>query len=148
MVGRTGTLGTTKRFRCREQGQSLVETALVLGLLLLLLAGVADFGRAFHSYIIITNATREGARRASRFPRVEDESYIKDAVIQEALTSDVSLDPGDIVINGLPAEPGDPIRVIVTYEFSTIMGSMVSRILGTESIALQASTEMIAFGLD
>ena len=38
----------------------------VLPLLLLILAGMADIGRAFNSYMVITNAAREGARAASR----------------------------------------------------------------------------------
>jgi len=49
-----------------ERGQSLVELALVLPLLILLLMGIADLGRAFYSYIEITNAAREGARYAVR----------------------------------------------------------------------------------
>ncbi len=137
-----------RRFHHDGRGQSLVELGLVMSLLLLLLVGVADFGRAFHSYIVITNASREGARRASRFPRVEDEGHIKGAAIREAQASDVSLDPSDIVIDSLPAQPGEPIRVTVTYEFQTIMGSMVNSILGTDNITLQASTQMVVFGLD
>ena len=131
-----------------QRGQSLVELALVMLLLLLLLVGVVDFGRAFHSYITITNASREGARRASRFPRAEDEDHIKGAAIREAQLSDVALDPSDIVIDSLPALPGEPVRVTVTYEFPTIMGSMVNSILGTDNITLQASTQMVVFGLD
>lgn len=44
-----------------RRGQSLVEFALVLPLLLLLLLGAIDLGRAFNSSISITNAAREGA---------------------------------------------------------------------------------------
>ena len=57
------------RDRNRERGANLVEFALVLFVLALLMMGVVDFGRAFYSYITITNAAREGARRASRLPR-------------------------------------------------------------------------------
>jgi len=42
----------------------LVEFALVLPLLLLMLVGIADLGRAFTTYIAITNAAREGCRVA------------------------------------------------------------------------------------
>ena len=51
-----------------EHGQNLIELAIVTPLLVLLLTGVADLGRAFFSYIQITNAAREGARAASRLP--------------------------------------------------------------------------------
>jgi Flp pilus assembly protein TadG len=49
-----------------ERGSNLVEFALVLPLLVLILAGMADVGRAFNSYMVITNGAREGARAASR----------------------------------------------------------------------------------
>ena len=54
--------------RRRERGQSLVETAIVFPILLLLLAAVVDFGRAFDAYIVLTNAAREGARYGAIHP--------------------------------------------------------------------------------
>ncbi len=48
-----------------EKGQSLVEFALVLPVLLLLVLGLIQFGIIFSSQIAITNAAREGARVAS-----------------------------------------------------------------------------------
>jgi Flp pilus assembly protein TadG len=51
-----------------ERGSSLVETALIAPVLLIILFGIADAGRAFSSYITMTNAVREGARYAARRP--------------------------------------------------------------------------------
>jgi Flp pilus assembly protein TadG len=48
-----------------EKGQSLVEFALVLPVLIFLLLGIVDFGRAFHAYLTIDHAGREAARAAS-----------------------------------------------------------------------------------
>jgi Flp pilus assembly protein TadG len=48
----------------RRRGQALVEFALVLPLLLLLLVGLFDLGRAVFAYNTLTNAAREGARIA------------------------------------------------------------------------------------
>jgi Flp pilus assembly protein TadG len=45
-----------------EEGQSLVEFALVLPLLLLLLLGIIQFGAVFNALITINAAAREGAR--------------------------------------------------------------------------------------
>lgn len=45
-----------------EAGQSLVEFALVLPLLLLLLFGIFQFGAVFNSLITLNAAAREGAR--------------------------------------------------------------------------------------
>ena len=46
-----------------ESGQSMVEAALVLPLLLLLVMGVLAFGLTFNNYIALTEATGVGARQ-------------------------------------------------------------------------------------
>lgn len=51
-----------KRFLQRENGQGLVEMALVLPILLLLFMGIFEFGRILGSYMVISNLAREGAR--------------------------------------------------------------------------------------
>jgi Flp pilus assembly protein TadG len=51
--------------RAHRRGQSLVEFALVLPIMLLILVIAADFGRLFFTYIQVTNAAREGAGYAS-----------------------------------------------------------------------------------
>lgn len=50
--------------RRRSRGQSLVEFALTLPLLMLLFMGLFDLGRAVFWYNSLTNAAREGARLA------------------------------------------------------------------------------------
>jgi Flp pilus assembly protein TadG len=50
--------------RQRMTGQSMAEFALVFPLLLLLIFGTIDFGRAIYSYITISNASRMGVRTA------------------------------------------------------------------------------------
>jgi Flp pilus assembly protein TadG len=51
--------------RGSERGAALVEFALVLPLLLVVIAGIVDFGFLFQRYEVLTNAAREGARLAS-----------------------------------------------------------------------------------
>lgn len=53
------------RLQKNEKGQTLVEFALVLPVLLLLLLGIIQFGIIFSAHIAITNAAREGARIAA-----------------------------------------------------------------------------------
>ena len=48
-----------------ELGQSMVETAIVLPVVILLLVAIVDSGRVFHAWLIVTNSAREGARSAS-----------------------------------------------------------------------------------
>ncbi len=45
----------------RLQGQSLMEMALMLPILLVLIIGALEFGRLFYTKIVLTNAAREGA---------------------------------------------------------------------------------------
>lgn len=49
----------------REEGQSLVEFALAVPILLVLLVGLVDFGRAFQNYVALGNVVREVAREAT-----------------------------------------------------------------------------------
>lgn len=47
-----------------ERGQSMVEFALILPLLLMLVFGIIEFGNAWRTSQLLTNFAREGARRA------------------------------------------------------------------------------------
>lgn len=53
------------KFKNNENGQTLVEFALILPILLLLVMGIIQFGIIFSAQIGITNAAREGARVAA-----------------------------------------------------------------------------------
>jgi len=48
--------------RHRERGTAAVEMAIVLPVLLFVTAAIIDFGRAFNAQILLSNASREGAR--------------------------------------------------------------------------------------
>jgi Flp pilus assembly protein TadG len=47
-----------------ERGQALVEFALILPIILLLVVGMLEFARAWNLHQVMTDAAREGARRA------------------------------------------------------------------------------------
>lgn len=49
----------------QERGQSLMEFSISLVILLILLAGVTDLGRAFFTYIALRDAAQEGASFAA-----------------------------------------------------------------------------------
>ncbi|HSN94298.1 MAG TPA: TadE family protein [Anaerolineaceae bacterium] len=57
----TGDVKFGSRKHGKLQGQSLVEMALLLPMLLVLVIGAIEFGRLFYTKIVITNAAREGA---------------------------------------------------------------------------------------
>ena len=54
-----------KRFlRKGEEGQAMLEFALVLPIFLLILCGIIDFGWMFYNQLALNNISREGARYA------------------------------------------------------------------------------------
>lgn len=56
----------TRRRDANQRGQTLVEFALVLPMLLVLLLGVADFGRVFAAGIVLEASARNGAEAAAQ----------------------------------------------------------------------------------
>ncbi len=55
---------TATRLKTSDEGQSLVEFALILPLFLLFIFGIIDLGRGIYAYNTIQNAAREGTRVA------------------------------------------------------------------------------------
>jgi Flp pilus assembly protein TadG len=128
-----------------SEGSNLVEFALVLIILVLLLAAIGDFGRAFNHYIVITNASREGARFGARViqtPEIDD--WIREAVIREAANSGVDLEESMITIE--PAalsgrQAGSPITVTVEYTVRLIF----SGIVGLDELPMRSQTVMMLY---
>lgn len=56
------------------KGQSLVEFALVMPLLLVMLLGIMEFGRAWHISQIVTDAARQAARAGAIY-QLDDSVY-------------------------------------------------------------------------
>lgn len=48
-----------------KKGQAMVEIAIIIPILLIILMAIFEFGRIFNAYLIITHASREGARSAA-----------------------------------------------------------------------------------
>ncbi len=116
----------------RSRGSNLIEAALVIPLLILLLIGVADLGRAFQVHITLLNAAREGARYAVRD---SNPSAIAQRVVAEAALSHVALDPGMVSI--VHAGAGNPVEVRVAYPYNLFVGHYIG--LGALTIRAQAT---------
>ena len=56
----------------RQQGQTLIETALILFIILLIVLGIAEFARAWYTKNSLKNAARQGARAAVVTPGLVD----------------------------------------------------------------------------
>lgn len=108
--------------RSSERGSQLIEFALVLPLLLLIIAGIAEFGLLFHAAEITGNAAREGARLAV-IPGNETDGYATVISRVNGFLSDSGLtglhetvaQPESIAIGGGLVSTG--VRVTVTYTY-------------------------------
>jgi len=132
---------------CNERGANLVELALLLPFLFMLLMGVADLGRAFYTYVSLTNAAREGARFASRFPFEDNEDDIAEIIRRvqdEPNIAGVAWDAVVVEIEGLGSASGDPVTVTATLDLDTFIGT----IFGLPSITVSTQATMIIYGVD
>ena len=68
----------TKRGLKRTEGQSLVELAMTLPLLLLMFIGLIEVGAALRNYLVIVNANREGVRFAARGRWFDTDAEVQD----------------------------------------------------------------------
>jgi len=122
----------------RTRGQSLVEFALILPILLILMLGILDFGRAIFAYNSVSNGARSGARVAivnqdidEITAAVEAEAYGLDGV-------DVTFDPN---VEGSADCPsiGCVIEVAVSTEY-TPATPIFSQLVG--SITVSSESQM------
>jgi len=140
---------------CTQRGNALVEFALVLPLLLLIFAGIVDFGFLFQRYEVITNAAREGARigvlpgyeAADVQQRVLD--YVQAGLSMSADDAAAAVGTPDVQMVMLAAGTGAPfaatqVTVSFTYNY-LIIGPIVNLVTGgdwTASITINSRSTM------
>jgi len=130
------------------KGQGLIEFALLLPILVLIIFGVLELGRAFFAFIAISNAAREGARVFTFRPDVTTVGDIQAAVNAEIGTSplvtqaniaSIQIACGSLYDQVPPNCPKwEPIRVTVTYNHDLIF-----RLFFPETLTLRRSAEMM-----
>ena len=141
-----------------EHGQSMVEFAVSAIVILLLLVAIADFGRAFFTYLSMRDAAQEGASFGSICPRHYDQILNR---VRKTGNQPVSLaDPTQIRVecefrydldssgmidsdeiwacnSGHLPKPGYGVLVRVLYDDFLITTPLLGSIIG-QSISLQA----------
>ena len=125
------------------KGQSLVEFALTLPLLLLILIGILDLGRITATYVILENAAREGARYGATHPgqttgitqraRAEASGSIVNST-QIQITCDPSNCSGSL---------GSPLKVYASYPFTFITTYLFAG-LNTLNISTNATFQIMS----
>jgi hypothetical protein len=124
------------------QGQSLIEFALLLPLLILIVFGTVDLGRAFFVSITLSNAAREGARYAVlNYTETDWVLKSRQRAADEGLGSGLALTIDNISVicpSTGTCSRGNPIKVTASYDFVLVMDFILP-----SPIALNRSVEMI-----
>ncbi len=109
-----------------ERGSALMESAIVLPMILLVMVGIFELGRAFQTWQVLTNAAREGARAAvvpsANVGTVEAlvHQYMEDGQLAAAAAADVTVDQGaSLVVNGTTVGATE-VTVAYPFEFSLL----------------------------
>lgn len=125
----------------RDRGAAAVEFALVIPILLLLVIGILEFGRAYHVQTTLSNAARDGVRVMA----LQDNAS---AAIQ---ATEISADPLDLTnarivvtpIDGCAAPGTTTGLASVTIEFPF---ELVSGFLPLDAFTLTGKGTMRCFG--
>lgn len=154
LIGRTMRLRSAVRVR-GENGQTLVEFAMVLPVLLIVLTGIFAFGIVMNQYEILTNAVSSGARIAAMSESAGkavdptgvyngDPCAIAVEAVQSAITTLNSSNVTSTVTytvkgnttgtsykypttcSGQAMQQGDTIKVVATYSVTPVMMNWTS----------------------
>lgn len=120
-----------------QKGQSLVEFAVALPLLLLIVMGIAQFGMALNVYLTLNNAVREGARAGVVGSTDFEIQYF-------ILSASPVLDENNLTTIITPLqehrESGNTLKVEATYNYHLTIP--VINLIFNDIIVLRAQTSM------
>lgn len=119
--------------RSRERGSALIESAITMPILLLLMVGIFEVGRAYETWQVLSNAAREGAR-ISVTPNSDEvtttalvRQYMADGQLTESAAADVDVNKdATIVVNGTNVGAS---QVTVDYPFEFIVLQPIARLV-------------------
>ena len=129
-----GEILTSRGDAAGNRGQSLVEFAIALPVLLAIVIGIFEFGMAWNQRQVITNAAREGARVAvlSNKSTAQVEAAVTNYLTQANLDPDLAtityLNAGDTGTYGQPTT----VNLSYPYQFRFI-GPIVALLQGDDS---------------
>lgn len=135
-----------------EKGQALIEAALTLPILLLIAVGIFEFGRAYQTWEVLTNAAREGARTAilpgSNPTNVQGVvvAYMQAGQLSDSDRAEVIVNNNStMTVNGVPVSAS---QVTINYPFSFIVLKPVASLIANapaklgSPLTIQASAQM------
>jgi len=133
-----------------ERGQSLIELAITLPILILLLLGTLDFGMAIFSYSMLRDAAQEGAfygsfnpnnvaeienRARNISPRADDEIFSSPVQLRDTDAVTVKVQALGNSCQGATNGAANSIRVNVSYRYPILM-PFIGQLIGSDNIPL------------
>ena len=108
----------------RQRGQTMVEFAIILPLLLLLLLGILQLGVVFNNYVTLTDAVRAGARQGAVGRSVADPVG---SAVSRVRTSAAGLDQAKLSVSVTsPWTQGSNVTVTASYPYNiSLLGLVV-----------------------
>ncbi len=115
----------------KEKGAAAVEFALILPVLILILFGIIEFGIILYDKAVITNASREGARRGIVFNGTEGAavavpagtviSTVNNYCASYLISLGGSAPPPTTVVTGDCSVPDSTLTVDVSYPYTFLV---------------------------
>jgi Flp pilus assembly protein TadG len=139
-----------RRLTRSERGQSLVELAITLPILILLLLGTLDFGMAIFSYSMLRDSAQEGAfygsfnpsnsaeienRARNISPRAEDVVFSSPVQLRDKDLVKVNVKVLGNSCQGAENGVANSIQVNVSYRYPLLM-PLIGRLIGSNTIPL------------
>jgi hypothetical protein len=123
----------------RDHGAAAVEFALLLPMLLLLIFGIIDFGRALNAQITLTQAAREGARL---------DALGKLNVVAGTRAAATGLSPVTVTVtSSCPVNAGAGVNAVVTAKYAFKFVTPVSSIAHMFGSSFGAGMTLSATGV-
>ena len=132
-------MATAKLHIGRERGAALLETALVLPLVLLVCVGIFEFGRAYQTWQVLTNAAREGARVAvlpgATTGTITERVRIYMVSGQLPKAADATVDVAPVTLDLGGGATAAASKVTVSYPFQFMVLQPIARLVVSGSTA-------------
>ena len=136
----SGLLRRIRRARlANERGQALLETAITLPIVLLVAVAIFEFGRAYQTLQIVTNAAREGARMAiistSSDAMVQSRvtDYLRSGQLGNHSTATVTINRSGTVQVGTGTASASIVTVAYPFSFM-VLNPVAKLITGTSTM--------------
>ena len=105
--------------KASERGAAAVEFALLAPVLVFLLLGIMEFGRAYNAQVSLTNAAREGVRVMAIS---NDQAAAKTAAENAAVTLNPMLTDSNFTFSPTSCSSGAQMSVTINYTLNTLTG--------------------------